>query len=159
MDIQESRGTRLIGALLRVPFLSVVEHIYDALIEAGYSDLRSSHLPVFQQIDEDNGSHLTELAERAVMTKQSMGYLVDYLEEKGYVERGPDPSDGRGKIVRLTERGRGVMSTARTVVRNIEDEWAGIIGKQRMQNLRETLADLVAVLEGTQNHFSPNGKE
>jgi DNA-binding MarR family transcriptional regulator len=147
MDSQSPQGPRLVGALLRVPFLTVMSRIRDALPQAGYGDLHAAHLPVFQQIDEETGSRLTDLAERALITKQSMGYLVDYLEEQGYVERVPDPSDGRGKMVRLTERGHGVMSTARSVVRELEEEWAGVVGERRMKELKETLGELVAMLE------------
>lgn len=154
MNTYDPQQERLIGALLRVPFLTVVARIYSGVTEAGYSDLRTSHLPVFQQIDEEQGSHLTDLADRAVMTKQSMGYLVDYLEEKGYVERVPDPNDGRGKIVRLTGRGRGVMSTARTIVRDLEAEWAGIIGPKKLDDLRAILKELTADIEGKQAQAS-----
>ena len=45
---------------------------------------------------------LTDLAARAQMTKQSAGELVSYLEARGYLERVPDPSDGRVRINALT---------------------------------------------------------
>src|SRR5687767_8632491 len=89
---------RLIGALLRVPYLRVVTQVYAGLVAAGYDDLRPAHLTVFQHIAADTGSRLTDLADRALMTKQSMGYLVDYLEAHGYVARGPDPADGRARL-------------------------------------------------------------
>ena len=38
--------------------------------------------------------------ERAQITKQSMAELVLHLERLGYVERVPDPSDRRAKLVR-----------------------------------------------------------
>ena len=59
---------------------------------------------MFGNIDPE-GSRLTELAERARMTKQSVGEVATDLEQRGYVERVPDPADGRAKIIRLTERG------------------------------------------------------
>ncbi len=148
MDLQNPQGPRLIGALLRVASLTVMSRIRDALPQAGYGDLHTAHLAVFQQIDEETGSRLTDLAERALITKQSMGYLVDYLETQGYVERVPDPTDGRGKIVLLTERGRGVLITARSAVRDLEEEWAGVVGEHRMKELKETLGEIVAMLEG-----------
>lgn len=48
---------------------------------------------------------MAELAEEARMTKQSMGELVAYLERRGYVERLPDPRDGRARIVVWREVG------------------------------------------------------
>jgi hypothetical protein len=39
------------------------------------------------------------------------------------------------------------MTTARSVVRDLENEWAGVVGKRRMMELKETLGELMAVLE------------
>ena len=38
---------------------------------------------------------MSELAERAHLTKQSMAYLVEALAQSGYVTIAPDPEDGR----------------------------------------------------------------
>lgn len=38
------------------------------------------------------------------MTPQAMGELVDELEELGYLERRPDPTDRRAKLIVLTDR-------------------------------------------------------
>lgn len=93
------------------------------------------------------GSRITELAERAQITKQSMGALVDHLEACGYVERLPDPSDGRAKIVRLTARGWELDNAAREIVRQTEEEWAAQLGNDRMAQLKQTLQDLIALIE------------
>ncbi len=93
------------------------------------------------------GMHLTELAERAQITKQSMGYLVDYLQERGYVERVPDLVDGRAKLVRYTERGREVDRVTRQIVQGIEEDWACRLGEHKMDQLRQLLKELIAELE------------
>jgi DNA-binding MarR family transcriptional regulator len=100
-----------------------------------------AHTAVFQHIAPD-GSRLTDLAERAQITKQSMGYLVDYLEQRGYLERRPDPSDRRAALVCLTERGWGQIHAAIAIIRTVEREWTRALGKQRMQQLRELLTEL-----------------
>lgn len=82
-----------------------------------------------------------------MLTKQTMGYLVNYLEGRGYVERVPDPEDGRAKIVRLTGRGREVVRAAQEIIARIEAEWAGHLGKARMAQLRRLLEDLNAVFK------------
>ena len=43
---------------------------------------------MFGNIDPD-GTRLTDLAERARMTKQSVGEVTSDLEQRGYVERVP----------------------------------------------------------------------
>ena len=89
-----------------------------------------------------HGTRLTELAEQAGITKQSAGFLVDQLERAGYVERVPDPSDARARLVRLAERGREVQRLARREERRIEREWTEHLGEERMGQLRAALTSL-----------------
>ena len=96
---------------------------------------------MFQHI-EAGGSRLTDLAERAQITKQSMGYLVDYLEQRGYLERRPDPSDRRAALISLTERGWEQIRAALGIIATLEEEWGSRLGEPRMQQLRELLGDL-----------------
>jgi DNA-binding MarR family transcriptional regulator len=89
---------------------------------------------------------VTELAEAAGMTQQSMGELVDHLEGRGYVERRPDPRDGRAKIVVPTEAGwRGIGAAAERLA-EIEDALAGRMGEARFEGLVEALEELTALL-------------
>jgi DNA-binding MarR family transcriptional regulator len=110
---------------------------------AGYTDLRPGHGCVFGNIDAD-GSRLTDLAERAQMTKQSVGEVTSDLEQRGYVERVPDPSDGRAKIIRLTARGREARAIGRGLIDDIEREWAERFGEERIAALREALEVITA---------------
>ncbi|MRH90995.1 MarR family transcriptional regulator [Nocardia sp. SYP-A9097] len=89
-----------------------------------------------------DGTRLTELAERAQVTKQTAGFLVDQLERAGYVERVPDPSDGRARLVWLSERGRTMAETGNRVSARIEAEWAAHLGERRMAQLRDALTRL-----------------
>jgi DNA-binding MarR family transcriptional regulator len=133
-----------IADLLHDPFQILVDELHEGLAQAGYPDVRPAHGNVFGYVRKE-GSRLTELAERAQLTKQTMGYLVDYLEERGYVERGPDPDDKRAKIVRLTDEGREAVRTARKIMGRIEARWAELLGKERMEQLRELLKELNAL--------------
>ncbi|MDT7537520.1 MAG: hypothetical protein QOI82_1105 [Actinomycetota bacterium] len=130
-----------LGILLRAPFQEVVRRVSAELAAAGFDDLRPAHTVVFQHIAPE-GSRLTDLAERAQITKQSMGYLVDYLEQCGYLERRPDPSDRRAALVCLTDRGWAQIHAAMSTISRVEREWTRALGKQRMQQLRELLTEL-----------------
>jgi DNA-binding MarR family transcriptional regulator len=137
---------RMLGALLRIPFQAITARIAADLAAAGFTDLRPAYLAVFQHLDAE-GSRLTDLAHRAQVTKQSMGALVDRLERWGYVERIPDPRDGRARIVRRTARGWTVERTARASIRALEDEWTQRVGAERMRLCRAVLEEIVAVLD------------
>jgi DNA-binding MarR family transcriptional regulator len=94
----------------------------------------------------DEGSRVTDIAERAQLTKQTVVYLVNELERLGYVERVPDPADGRAKLVRPTERGHAAVAEARRVAAELEAEWTALIGRERMAGLRAGLEALHGAL-------------
>jgi len=136
----------MLGALLRIPFQAIVARIHAGLQARGYDDLRPAHFVVFQLIHPE-GSRVTELAELAQITKQSMGDLVDHVERCGYMERVPDARDGRAKVVRLTERGRALDQAAREILGQLEAEWAAGLGGDRMAQLKQTLTDVIELIE------------
>src|SRR5688572_27819675 len=92
--------------------------IVDGVVDAGFPQ-KPSHSAVFAQIRPE-GSRLTELARAANMTAQAMGELVDELEELGYLERQPDPTDRRAKLIVLTDRGRACVATGVATIQGIE---------------------------------------
>src|SRR3954447_25540164 len=92
--------------------------LYPRLSAAGFVDLRPGHGCVFGTITPE-GARLTELAERANLTKQAVGEVVSELERAVYVERVPDPSDGRAKIIRLTERGQDAWNMGWSILNDI----------------------------------------
>ena len=130
-----------LGVLLREPVQEIVRRVSAGLAAAGFDDVRPAHTVVFQHIDAA-GSRLTDLAERAQITKQSMSHLVDHLEAHGYLERHPDPTDRRATLICLTDRGWSEIRAALEIIASVEEEWAGRIGDRRMQQLREALTEL-----------------
>ena len=71
--------------------------------------------------------------------------MVDDLERLGYVERAPDPSDGRAKLVCLTPEGARARALSRAVLDEIEQRWAAQIGPERVAAMRETLEQIHAL--------------
>jgi DNA-binding MarR family transcriptional regulator len=132
-----------LGRLLREPFHEMTEHIHARLAEQGHPHIRVAHGNVFQFLDDD-GTRVSVLAERAQMTKQSMGELVAHLESHGYVERVPDPSDGRAKLVRPTASGQAVYPLAVQAIAEVEARWAERIGEAKLRRLRGLLEELSA---------------
>jgi DNA-binding MarR family transcriptional regulator len=144
--VSEAEDRRMIGALLRIPREATLRRVVAGLEAAGFDDVRPAHFTVFQHMP-PGGIRLTTLAEAALMTKQSMGYLVDDLEARGYLERVPDSTDRRAKVVRLTPRGRAVEETVRAVIREIEEDWADRLGQEEYRHLTRLLRALIASLE------------
>jgi DNA-binding MarR family transcriptional regulator len=131
--------------LLRAPYQTFIGRLFDELAAAGYGDIHPSHAIIFQHVP-DEGVRVTELAERAQLTKQYVGRLVDELERLGYLTRTPDPTDKRAKLVRLAERGRAVTQTAEHSIDDIEREWAQRLGESAYADLRQRLIQLIIAL-------------
>jgi DNA-binding MarR family transcriptional regulator len=108
-----------------------------------FEDIRPAHACVFRYVREA-GLRLTEIAELTNMTKQSVGEVVDDLTERGYVERLPDPADGRAKLICLTPRGKEAQEFGFGIFATIEDRWAERYGADRIADLREILEEIVA---------------
>ena len=142
-DFEYSRQTPMIR-LLGVAFDQFAEALGERMAAAGHGDIRPGHGCVFGNIDPENGSRLTELAERANMTKQSVGEVTSDLETRGYVERVSDPSDGRAKIIRLTAHGSEVYGIGRGLIDDLEREWAERYGEDRVAALRDALEAITA---------------
>src|SRR5438552_4365084 len=67
--------------------------------------LTPGHLKLLMQIDEGEGRPMGALAQGLQCDASTMTWLVDRLEEKGFVERRMLPSDRRVKAVGLTALG------------------------------------------------------
>jgi DNA-binding MarR family transcriptional regulator len=68
------------------------------------------------------GSRLTELAQRAGMTKQAMGSLVNQCEAWGLVTRTGDAKDARARLVQFTPTGLAWLKAYEQAVAQAEDE-------------------------------------
>ena len=127
-----------LGLLLFIPYRALEGRVFAALAAAGFDDFTPAQARVCQRIGPD-GTRLTELAQAAQVTKQTAGFLVDQLERAGYVERTPDPTDARARLVRVAARGAQAVPVGAAVIAEIEAEWTIHLGSKRMAQLRQTL--------------------
>ena len=149
MERGQTREQLNLAQLLRIPFQALVSELHKQLAAQGYPDIPATHTIVFALVDKQ-GIRLSELAKRAQLTKQLVNYLVTAVEEQGYVERVPDPRDGRAKIVRLTERGQQAALVGSEIIEGIEHAWAASLGTEDMEELRILLERLVGLLRRQQ---------
>ena len=134
-------GPPLIGALLRLPWEAVQQHMLDRLHAGSFDDFDAAYLPVFQYPG-PQGARPSELATRLRMSKQALNYLLGELERLAYLERRPDPDDRRSKRIALTSRGNAAVDAIRAAVADVETAWAERLGRERFAALRELLLEL-----------------
>lgn len=135
----------LIGLLLRLLYQEYAKEIDAALREAGFDDLRPAHANVFPFVPPE-GISVSGLAELARVRKQTMAEAVDQLEHMGYVERRPNPSDGRSRLVFLTERGASVRPVTHATATLVEEHWSELTSPEELEGLRTSLLHFLTEL-------------
>ena len=130
-----------VALLMFIAQRAAENRILEAVHRAGFSDITLAQARLGARIGQ-NGTRLNELAEQAQIAKQTATFLVDQLEKAGYAERTPDPTDGRARLVRMTERANDLLEVARAEEARIEADWTAHIGVRRMKQLREALTML-----------------
>ena len=76
------------------------------------------------------GDRLTDLAQRAGMTKQAMAHLVEQCEAWGLVTREADALDARARRVRFTPTGLAWLQAFRDAVAQAEAEFRAEVGDE-----------------------------
>jgi DNA-binding MarR family transcriptional regulator len=144
--VTDPRQRQELGILLFVANRALEQRAFDAVVAAGITDITLAQARIAARIAPD-GSRLSDLAEQARVTTQSAASLVEQLEKAEYVERVPDPSDGRARLVRLTPRLQRVAEVADAEVARVLAEWADRVGEDRLQQLHEILRDLRGITD------------
>ncbi|QHI98949.1 MarR family transcriptional regulator [Xylophilus rhododendri] len=133
---RESHLGRLLGHAMRRFDARVLE----LMVEDEEAPLALSNLAARDQVGAAHihitrhlalrGSRLTELAESAGMSKQSMGALVDQCEAWGLVRRDADPRDARARLVVFTPIGHAWLEAFRRAVARAEGEFRASVGTE-----------------------------
>lgn len=148
MSSDSVENPRYVGAMLRLVWQWARDQIYSGVLEAGYDDLNPAHVALFRHPSLD-GMRPTELAGQLQITKQSINDLVGHLEQRGYVVRKPDPDDGRGRVVRLTPKGRRLEQTINAHARQAELGIAEMLGPRRFAAFHGALEELASRITQT----------
>ncbi len=112
------------------------------LRDYGHDGLTLFHTALISNLDLE-GTRTTVLAQRAGVSKQAMSQLVVELEQRGYIERVPDPNDGRASLVKFTEQGWQLLQDAYQVKKEIEAEYTAILGEMGIKELWRLLETLI----------------
>lgn len=119
----------------------LVDGIQAGVTRRGFTDVRPAHGFAFAALA-GGGATTSELAEHLGMTKQSASQLVDYLVERGYVERAAHPTDARARLLVLTDRGWGCTRAAEAAAAETVEQWRSRIGAAEFDALQGAVAAL-----------------
>jgi DNA-binding MarR family transcriptional regulator len=126
---------------LRVVFSRLRRRLRDVAIGG---DLTPSQTAVLTRLWKEGASSASTLAGAERVRPQSMATIVAALEQRGLIERTPDPEDGRRQVVSLTEAGRGRAESDRQV----REEWLARAMQERYsERERRIILDALSLLE------------
>jgi len=93
-------------------------------------------------IDPELGTPSTSLGPKMGMEATSLSRTLKSMEEKGLIVRKPNPEDGRGVIIHLTEFGREKRAYSREKVLTFNEAIRNNIEPEKLQHFYE-VADLI----------------
>lgn len=94
----------------------------------------AAHLRALSQIAELEPVRIGELAKADRCSQPTMSGLVRRLEERGFVERLPDPADSRVRRVILNARGREELGAVRAAVGGTVGQTLRDLGPDALQH-------------------------
>jgi len=101
-------------------------------------------------IDPENGTPSTALGPKMGMEATSLSRILKTMDENGLIERQPNPEDGRGVIITLTDFGREKRAYSREKVLAFNEAIKNNISIEKLENFYE-VSDLI-------NHMVSNKK-
>jgi DNA-binding MarR family transcriptional regulator len=127
-----------LGILLALGYQEFVGQLHEALAASGFDDIGRSDGYVFRALDEAPLS-TSALAVRLAISKQGAAQIVEDMTGRGYLERRPDPADGRARLLFLSDRGRAALAEARRFHRVYERSLTQRHGREAVMALRDLL--------------------
>jgi DNA-binding MarR family transcriptional regulator len=103
-------------------------------------NLTPHHARALQVVGEFGNPRLGTVAERLRIAPRSATEVIDALEERGLVERGPDETDRRAICVSLTDHGRQILGEVNAA--------RGTAASKHFASLTATERDALAELLG-----------
>lgn len=87
---------------------------------------------------------LGDVAARLDIAPRSATEVIDDLQERGLVERAPDPADRRAVTIRLTDEGRALRDRIEQARAKRGDEFFGHLSAAQRDTLRDLLQQALA---------------
>jgi DNA-binding MarR family transcriptional regulator len=121
--------------------VGIINQLSTAMLAKSLPDgIHPSHFNILNHLARlGDGRPPVRIASAMQVTKNTMTHSLKVLEDRGFIEVKPDPDDGRGKRVFLTNLGRSFREEA---IADVSAMFAKVIGPEQMDIMRRTLGDL-----------------
>ncbi len=112
--------------------------IFDSTMAVGFTLL---------SIDPKTGTPSTALGPKMGMEATSLSRILKSMEEKGLIERKPNPNDGRGVLIYLTPFGLEKRTDSKAVVLQFNEAVKASVSKDKLDcffEVMDTINQLIA---------------
>lgn len=140
------------GILLLLAEQEFVRELRATTAAQGFDDQGRSDGFVFRTLGAAPAT-ISVLAERLDITKQGAAQIVDDMERRGYVERHADPTDGRARLIHLSERGQAALAAARKFHQAYERRLRKAHGDEVVDAVRAVLTSMAGEDSATDPRF------
>lgn len=107
---------------------------------------------VLLNIDREKGTPSTTLAPQMGMEPTSLSRTLKSMEEKGLILRRPNPDDGRGVLIHLTDFGRQMRERSRETVIAFNEAVRNRVNEEKLAHFYE-VADAINSVVGNREIF------
>ncbi len=118
MQLTRETSERLTAGMSRL--LRTAKHLGHRVAADLYGDLPSFGWALLVPLEQDGEQRCSALADHAGVDVSVASRQVSALERSGYVERRPDPLDGRASLIRLSDAGAAALAHTR----DVRSQWA-----------------------------------
>lgn len=118
-----------------------ITRFYDAHLEP--TGLRITQFLTLAVLAEVGSAAINVLAERLDVERTAMGKMVGFLERDGLISMRPSPTDGRSRLIELTEKGRQLHVEASPLWREAQRQFEQLNGANNVTALRRGLQRMV----------------
>jgi DNA-binding MarR family transcriptional regulator len=118
-----------------------ISRLYDSHLEP--AGLRITQFLTLAALNEVGSAAVNALAERLDIERTAMGKMVGFLECDGFVRIRPSPTDGRSRLIELTDAGRRLHDKAAPLWQRAQREFEQLNGAKNVAVLRGALRDMV----------------
>lgn len=145
----DSRYKRNLGRDFNYLSRELSRRLMEKSVARGHKGLKLNWDTVFLNLNFREGSRLVDLAQINGLTKQAMSQIVADIEKQGYISKQDDPSDGRARKLKLTPKGKKMVQDSLEAYEELEQECEALIGRQKLETLKEIISELVAARRNT----------
>lgn len=104
-------------------------------------------------IDPEKGTPSTSLGPKIGMEATSLSRTLKNMEEKGLIERKPNPEDGRGVLIFLTPFGREMREFSKSVVLGFDEIVKNTIPEEELKTFKKVANSIMEIVQ-TKNNYT-----